>query len=104
MNYKIWRKDGNEWSLAFDTIYSSKILVDERISELNAVYHELIRFNELTFYAYPEDIKISKNGFIISNEKPKMNIKKNKYYNKRKKKNKQINNSASKHVENFTFC
>jgi hypothetical protein len=68
MNYKIWRKDKNEWSLAFDEIFKSKQEVDDRIKELNAAYYNLVRYNELNFYAYSEDIKLTKNGSVIDNK------------------------------------
>jgi hypothetical protein len=67
MGFKIWRKDSQGWSIAFDEIYSTKISVDERIAELNATYHNLVILGELSFYAYPEEIKIAKNGTIIDN-------------------------------------
>ena len=68
MGFKIWRKDSQGWSLAFDIVYDTKDLAEDRIAELNAVWHDKIRFGELAFYAYPEDIKINKSGEIIDDK------------------------------------
>jgi hypothetical protein len=65
MGYKIWRKDQTGWSLAFDVIYSTKDKADEVIEELNARYHELVKYGELMFYPYRDDIKLSRDGKII---------------------------------------
>jgi hypothetical protein len=65
MGYKIWRKDNNGWSLAFDAIYPTKEKVDEAIAEANARYHEMVKYGELTFYPYRDDIKLSRDGSII---------------------------------------
>lgn len=63
--YRIWRKDRFGWELAFDQVFTSKESVDERILELNAQYHDLIRYGELAFLPYREDIRLSKSGGII---------------------------------------
>lgn len=65
MGYKIWRKDKYGWELAFDTVYPTREKVDERIAELNAVYHDMVRNSELQFHPYREDIKLAKDGSVI---------------------------------------
>lgn len=84
MGYKIWMNNKNEWSLAFDIIFDTKEKADERINELKAAYHEKVLFNEISFHAYPEDIKISKTGNIIDKEIKKIIKRKPK---KRKRRN-----------------
>jgi len=68
MGYKIWRKDKHGWDLAFDTVYDTKDKADEYIASLNAQYAEMVKYGELSFYPYREDIKLDKNGEIIDTE------------------------------------
>jgi hypothetical protein len=70
MGYKIWQKDKSGWSLAFDTIYESLEKVTERIAELNAIYHDKIKYNEIAFASYLDYIRLAKDGSII--DAPKM--------------------------------
>lgn len=65
MGFRIWRKDKTGWSLAFDSIYNTKEEADAHIEELNAVYHDKVKYGELLFYPYREDIELNKNGSII---------------------------------------
>lgn len=65
MGYKIWRKDRNGWSLAFDATYPTREKADEAVAEANARYHELVKYGELMFYPYRDDIKLSRDGSII---------------------------------------
>lgn len=66
MGYKIWRKDKHTWSLAFDTIYDTHEKVQEAIAELNAAYHKLVQYGDLQFTAYLDNIRLNKDGSIIS--------------------------------------
>ena len=68
MGYKIWRKDRDGWSIAFDSVYPTKERVEERIAELNARYHNLVKFGELSFYAYTEDVKLDSRGNIVNDQ------------------------------------
>lgn len=68
--YKIWRKDKSGWELAFDTVYSTREKVDERIAELNAVYHQQVQLGELEFLPYLENIKLARNGSVIDDALP----------------------------------
>lgn len=70
MGYKIWRKDSSGWELAFDTVYPTREKVDERIAELNAVYHHQVQLGELEFLPYLEEIKLSRNGNVIDEALP----------------------------------
>ena len=70
MGYKIWRKDLRGWDLAFDTVYDSRESVDARIAELNAEHHDKIRYGELAFYAYRDDIKLAKDGSVVDDKLP----------------------------------
>lgn len=70
MGYKIWRKDNIGWSLAFDAVYPTREKVDEAVAELNARYHEMVRYGELAFYPYRDDIKLSNDGSIIDPNLP----------------------------------
>ena len=70
MGYKIWRKDLRGWSLAFDTVYESRETVDERIAELNAEHHDKIKYGELAFYAYRDDIKLARDGNVVDDKLP----------------------------------
>lgn len=65
MGYKIWRKDKNVWSLAFDTIYETQDKVMEAIAELKAAYHELMKYGDVEFLPYLDHIKLSKDGSIL---------------------------------------
>lgn len=65
MGFKIWGKDNSGWYLAFDVIFDTKEKVDDYVQELNAKYHDRVRFGELSFHSYREDIKIAKDGSII---------------------------------------
>jgi hypothetical protein len=65
MGYKIWRRDNNIWNLAFDTIFKTEEIVSEYILELNATYNNLVKFGELEFRSYKDDIKLAKDGKII---------------------------------------
>lgn len=65
MGFKIWRKDNTGWWLAFDIIFNSKDKADEYIQELNAKYSDKVKYGELSFFSYRDDIKISKDGSII---------------------------------------
>jgi hypothetical protein len=65
MGYRIWRKDKNIWSLAFDTIYENQDKVNEAIAELRARYHELMKYGELEFLPYLDHIRIGRDGRII---------------------------------------
>lgn len=56
MKYKIWRKENNKWDLAFDCSFT-KEKVEERISELNAVHNNLVKFGKLQFRYFSEDVK-----------------------------------------------
>jgi hypothetical protein len=49
MGYRIWRKDKNVWSLAFDTIYETQDKVNDAIAELKAAYHELMKYGDVEF-------------------------------------------------------
>lgn len=66
MGYKIWRKDHLEWSLAYDTVFQTREAVDEHIYSLNAQWAEKVKYGELIFYPYRDDIKLDKDGNIIS--------------------------------------
>jgi hypothetical protein len=70
MGFKIWRRDNQNWDLAFDIIFTSKESAENRIAELNAIWHDPIKFGELEFLAYPEEIKIAKNGSILDKNLP----------------------------------
>jgi len=65
MGYKIWRKDNNVWSLAFDTIYETQDKVNDAIAELKARYHELMKYGELEFLPYLDHIKLARDGSIV---------------------------------------
>jgi hypothetical protein len=65
MGFKIWRKDGSIWELAFDTIYPTRESAENGVGELNAAYHARVLYGELTFYIYPDDVRIDKKGQII---------------------------------------
>jgi len=67
MGFRIWRKDKTGWSLAFDSVYNTKEEADTHIEELNAAYHDKIKYGELLFYPYREDIELNRNGTIIDN-------------------------------------
>lgn len=82
MGYRIWRKDRSCWSLAFDTIYETQEKVTEAIEELNAVYHQLVKFGELQFLPYLDNINLNKDGSI--KEPSKKNFTKPKYGNQNK--------------------
>jgi hypothetical protein len=68
MGYKIWRKDNNVWSLAFDTIYETQDKVNNAIGELNARYHDLIKYGELEFLPYLDYVKLARDGSIIEEQ------------------------------------
>lgn len=70
MGYKIWRKDQSGWSLAFDAVYPTREKVEEAIAELNARYYEMVKYGELAFYPYRDDIRLSKDGSIIDPNLP----------------------------------
>jgi len=70
MGYKIWRRDPRGWSLAFDVVYETREDVDERIAELNAEHHDKIRYGELAFYPYRDDIKLARDGSVIDDKLP----------------------------------
>mgnify|MGYP001045476932 CR=1 FL=1 len=70
MGYKIWRKDKYGWELAFDYVYPTREKVDERIAELNAAYPDKIKYGELSFYPYRDDIVLSKDGNIVDDKLP----------------------------------
>jgi hypothetical protein len=83
MGYRIWRKDKNVWSLAFDTIYETQDKVTDAIAELKAAYHELMKYGDVEFLPYPDNINISKNGNIVENtpyRKPNRPAKHNRSY------------------------
>jgi hypothetical protein len=65
MGFKIWRKDSSGWYLAFDAVFENKEKADEQVAELNAKYADRVKFGELSFHPYREDIKLSKDGSII---------------------------------------
>jgi predicted DNA-binding protein (UPF0278 family) len=65
MGYRIWRKDNNVWSLAFDTIYETQDKVNTAIEELKARYHDLIRYGELDFLPYLEHVKLARDGSVV---------------------------------------
>jgi predicted DNA-binding protein (UPF0278 family) len=65
MGYRIWRKDNNVWSLAFDTIYDTQDKVNNAIAELKARYHDLIRYGELDFLPYLEHVKLARDGSVV---------------------------------------
>jgi len=67
MGYKIWRKDRFGWSLAYDTVFATREAVDEHIGSLNAQWAEKVKYGELMFYPYRDDIKLDKEGNIIDN-------------------------------------
>jgi hypothetical protein len=90
MGYKIWRKDHNGWSLAFDTVYPTREKVDEAIAEANARYHEMVKYGELTFYPYRDDIKLSKDGNVIDPNIP-VRMKMSKFKNKRRQHHNRFN-------------
>jgi hypothetical protein len=64
MGYRIWRKDNKAWSLAFDTIYETQDKVNDAIAELNARYHDLIKYGELEFLPYLDHVKLARDGSI----------------------------------------
>jgi len=64
MGYKIWRKDNNVWSLAFDTIYETQDKVNDAIAELKARYHDLMQYGELDFLPYLDHVKLARDGSI----------------------------------------
>jgi hypothetical protein len=70
MGFKIWRKDREGWFLAFDIVFPTREKALERIAELNAAHKDLVKFGELEFLPYPEDIKIDKKGDIIDDKLP----------------------------------
>lgn len=65
MGYKIWRKDSAGWSLAYDTVFETRESAEERIGSLNAQYAEKVKFGELKFYPYRDDIKLDKDGNVV---------------------------------------
>ena len=65
MGYKIWRKDNNVWSLAFDTIYETQDKVSDAIEELKARYHDMMRYGELEFLPYLEHVKLARDGSVV---------------------------------------
>lgn len=67
MGYRIWRKDKNVWSLAFDTIYETQDKVTDAIAELKAAYHELMKYGDVEFLPYLDHIKLSKDGSVMDN-------------------------------------
>jgi hypothetical protein len=79
MGFKIWRKDGSIWELAFDSIYPTRDLAEIAIGELNAAYHERVLYGELAFYIYPDDVKIDKKGSIVDKFFVKGKVEKNRY-------------------------
>lgn len=64
MGYRIWRKDNNAWSLAFDTIYETQDKVNDAIAELNARYHDMIKYGELQFLPYLEHVNLNRDGSV----------------------------------------
>ena len=88
--YKIWRKDSSGWELAFDIVYPTRENVNDRIAELNAVYHQQVQLGELEFLPYIEDIKLSRNGSVIDDalpiNRPKHRSNKSRPRNRRKPK------------------
>ncbi|MCK9567320.1 hypothetical protein M0R72_00010 [Candidatus Pacearchaeota archaeon] len=67
MGYRIWRKDKNVWSLAFDTIYETQDKVSDAIAELKARYHDLMQYGELEFLPYLDHVKLARDGSIMDN-------------------------------------
>jgi hypothetical protein len=65
MGYRIWRKDKNVWSLAFDTIYETQDKVNDAIAELKARYHDLMQYGELEFLPYLDHVKLARDGSIV---------------------------------------
>jgi hypothetical protein len=65
MGYKIWRKDKNVWSLAFDTIYETLDKVNDAIAELKARYHDLMQYGELEFLPYLDHVKLNRDGSVM---------------------------------------
>jgi len=65
MGYKIWRRDNNDWNLAYDTVYDTLDEANEYIGSLNAQYSDKVSFGDLEFYPYREDIRLNKHGEII---------------------------------------
>jgi aminoglycoside phosphotransferase family enzyme len=65
MGYKIWRKDSSGWWPAYDAIFDTREKVEERIAELNATYADKVKYGELSFHPYRDDIKLNKDGSII---------------------------------------
>lgn len=82
MGFKIWGKDSSGWYLVFDVIFDTKEKADDQIQELNAKYADRIKFGELSFHSYREDIKIAKDGSIID---PLLPMNKTKSYNPNKR-------------------
>jgi hypothetical protein len=64
MGFKIWRRDINIWSLAFDIEFKDDESVKDYILELNATYFAKIKYGELEFKYYPKDIGLSKDGSL----------------------------------------
>jgi hypothetical protein len=82
MGYKIWRKDNAGWSLAFDTVYSTREAVDARIAELQAEHHDKVQYGELSFLPYRDDIKLAKDGSVID---PALNKIKHQVWNRHRR-------------------
>ena len=70
MGYKIWRRDPKGWCLAFDTVYETREDVDARIAELNAEHNDKIKYGELAFYPYRDDIKLARDGSVVDDKLP----------------------------------
>lgn len=85
MGFKIWRKDNQGWDLAFDTVFESREIVDSRIQELNAVWHDKVKYGELAFYPYRDDIKIARDGSIIDDNLQAIRSKRPRYRRKKRK-------------------
>lgn len=65
MGYRIWRKDNFGWALAYDTVFETREAADERIGSLNAQWADKVKYGELVFYPYRDDIKLDKDGNVI---------------------------------------
>lgn len=82
MGFKIWRKDKFGYELAFDVVFETEEKANEQIAELNARYFNNIKYNDLSFFSYKEDIKLSKDGSVIKPNLPRKRFK-SKFFGKR---------------------
>jgi hypothetical protein len=85
MGFKIWGKDSSGWYFAFDVIFDTKEKADDQIQELNAKYADRVKFGELSFHPYREDIKLAKDGSIIDPLLPTNKAKTKPYYSNKRR-------------------